>query len=144
MRKLDPASNEHEDFSVMAFVIDSPCGRTFRVPFEAVQEDYVDFLVRNDGLSRKEALGRCTFSDLKSWFYEQFSWAEVDSVGECIGQPTPAQIQAALNRARGGFDSGLCTLVVRDDLIAQKKGARLEEALPGSPQSSRKPGPSRF
>lgn len=128
------------DSSVLAFHIASPCGRTYRLLFDDVKDDYVEFLMESDGLSRQEATEQASFGDVESWFREQFGWGDIDRLAQCVEQPTPAQIHAALNLMRGGSSaSSLAQLIECDDLVSAKDEARLSQALPPAQARPAKP-----
>ena len=69
------------------FEVHSPLGPVWFVPYDKVEEDYAIFLEDADGLSTEQALAKaraCSQEDIRSWFYEQFSWHEVERHGELL------------------------------------------------------------
>lgn len=69
------------------FEVHSPVGPVWFVAFDKVVEDYAEFLCDADGLApdkaRAQARG-CSKDDICAWFYEQFSWHEVERHGQLV------------------------------------------------------------
>jgi len=57
--------------------------RVYHVPIKAVRADYIQFLVDNDGISRKQAAAQIDAEPrfLETWFVEQWSWSLVRKQG---------------------------------------------------------------
>jgi hypothetical protein len=73
------------------FEVRSPLGPVWFVSYDKVEEDYAIFLEDADELSKEQALAKaraCSQEDICSWFYEQFSWHEVERHGQLL---TPAK-----------------------------------------------------
>ena len=106
---MTKSSASHVDPATQTFRVASPCGRVYEVPWSQVREDYLAYLIKEDGLSREQALARVTRGDVDSWFYEQFDWSDVERYGTCVQQADAAQIRAALNAVRADTSPGNCT-----------------------------------
>lgn len=93
-------------FGQPGFSVKSPCGRVWFVPLEQVRQDYAQFLMQADGLSNSEALAKVAENEefVPTWFYEQFSWADVVARGQLVVQASPADIEYALNFVRDNSD----------------------------------------
>ena len=124
---------DHLPLEALVFRVKSPCGRAYEVPMLKVRDDYVQFLMDQDGLSRKEALQKFEFSDLESWFYEQFNWDDIERHGKLIKNPSPKQIKEALDHMRNGSPSNDCMLVAQPEVLAQKRAKKLDRALADQP-----------
>lgn len=73
------------------FEVRSPLGPVWFVPYDKVVEDYAQFLQDADDLSPEASLEKARSvgqDDILSWFYEQFSWHEVERHGQLL---TPAK-----------------------------------------------------
>lgn len=124
---------DHLPLEALVFRVKSPCGRAYEVPMIKVRDDYVQFLMDADNLSRKEALQRFEFRDLESWFYEQFRWEEIERYGKLVKNPSPKQIKEALDHMRNGSPSNDCMLVAQPEVLAQKRAKKLDRALADQP-----------
>lgn len=128
---MEQENEENIDWSTHVFRLESPCGRVYVVPLLAVRDDYVDFLVKEDGLTPEQAMGQVSLSDVKCWFQEQFNWDDVDAMGQCIKQPTAAQIQYALDTVRRhAHPSNLSKFEERAELVAARDARQLDQAAP--------------
>lgn len=122
------------DWSTHAFRMDSPCGRVYLVSMEAVRQDYVDFLVQEDHLDPEQARNQASFSDVHSWFLEQFNWDDIDRLGECIQQASPKDIARALDRERRSeHPSNVAHFEERPELVAKVQAEDLDVAMPSAP-----------
>lgn len=90
-------------FKTKAFRVKSVCGREYKVPVTGVVDDYANYLMGEDKLSREEAEAKMTDSDVKSWFFEQFDWREVERYGELVKEASAKDITRALNIVREGL-----------------------------------------
>lgn len=95
------------------WTIKSPCGRGYHVSREVVVQDYVDFIVQADGLSKEDALVYAEkHCDPDVWFREQFDWQDVMWLGRCVGHASPEDISKALDfvRANSGYSPSDCVV----------------------------------
>lgn len=134
------------DFATHGFRIQSPCGRTYVVALEAVRDDYAHFISKTDKVSYEKALEGVSSSDVESWFHDQFTWEDVERLGECVARPahTPEQIalivEAALNSTRDrSSPQSQAVLQVLEDRLSRQSSARLEESIPPPSVSVHKP-----
>lgn len=130
---------DHLPLEALVFRVNSPCGRAYEVPMIKVRDDYVQFLMDQDGLSRKEALQKFEFSDLESWFYEQFRWEEIERYGKLIKKPSQKQIKEALDHMRDSSPSNNCMLVAQPEVLAAKRAQKLDRALEDQPVAAARP-----
>jgi hypothetical protein len=101
--------------------VQSPCGRVWDVPMRCVMNDYVRFLVDNDGVTRQQALADMEVQWVESWFHEQYDWQDVERDGKLVQQPTANQIKQALDLMRGGASNIQATTVDTPGHAARKK-----------------------
>lgn len=91
-------------FNEPGFEVQSPCGRAWFVPLEAVGRDYAEFLIEADGISAEDAADKVknNQSFLPTWFDEQCTtWVDVERLGRLIQQSTLFKSKSALDNARG-------------------------------------------
>jgi hypothetical protein len=105
--------------------VESPCGRAWDVPMRRVMNDYIAFLIENDGVTRRQALETMDASQVESWFHEQYEWQDVERDGRLVQQPTAQQIIDALDVARGGRSNMTSSVVDVPDYETRKKRRKL-------------------
>lgn len=96
--KLKPYPNEK------GWIINSNCGRVWFLPYQKVEQDYINYLVDEDGLDCKEALTYVHGKDVSFWFYEQYIWSEVDRDGILLTPRIPKKYVKFLDCWRDGYN----------------------------------------
>lgn len=96
----------------------------------------------SDGVTRAQALKQCDRETLEVWFFEQFNWSDVERYGSVVKQPSPRQIQEALNLMRGNDSPGeFAKLRVLPEKVAEQKVQHLEQVLDTGAPLQRKAKP---
>jgi hypothetical protein len=95
-------------FTEPGFLVTSrSCGREWFVPFKAVADDYVDFLMQVDKLSLADATAQVekNLEFVPTWFYEQVlvDWSDVERMGRLVTTSTLFKTKKALDRRRGSI-----------------------------------------
>ena len=86
------------------YLVRGACEREWFVPLSRIRDDYIDFLVTSDGVTREEA-GKQADKEadfLHTWFYEQcYDWQDIEHLGRLVKQSTLFKTKQALDRRRG-------------------------------------------
>ena len=128
-------SLKNKPIDVLVFRISSRCGRIYELPLKKVQDDYVDYLVREDKITPEQAIQNIDKDDLRSWFMEQFNWDDVDKYATVVKKPSAQQIEEALNEMRrSSYASDNAELMISPQLVADYDAAQLNQSTP-SPSS---------
>lgn len=87
------------------FLVDSPCGRQWFVPLEAVGSDYAEFLEQADKMTPEEAKAKSEANRdfWPTWFAEQCAmWVDIDRLGKVVRRSSRFKSKKALDNARAG------------------------------------------
>ncbi len=81
------------------YQIVSPDGRIWEIKLSSVAEDYANFLVEQDQLTKSEALEKAwKYPDfLDTWFHEQFLWEDIFRIGTLIRDYDPQKVPEILD-----------------------------------------------
>ena len=133
---------DHEFIRTHAFTVPSPCGRAWEVPMRKVFQDYLRYRKEADNEGSAIVEEGLTVDDLTSWFYDQYSWDDVERDGRQVRQPTPRQIQDALDLMRSRNDPSREATLAPSPLETARLGrAKLRQQVSQSRASGAAPKP---
>lgn len=84
------SSPESEPLSLKHYTMVDTLGRVFHIPFEAVRNDYLEFLMDVDSLEREEAEAQLKskedegFATIETWYDEQFDLRDALRLGTLV------------------------------------------------------------